>query len=1133
MIQENRKSLVLRYLLRTIPLLVIILFVSLIALGKNSAVNRQATANDITLQDCATDTRTIRRNHSVTRTIAANQTQCYRIDLLKEQYMHLEVMQQGVDVVVQLLSSTGKPVGSVIDSPNGRDGPELVSEVAVADTYIIAIRSQDSPFTRDPHYVIEIRELRAASAADRIYVQAERAFRRGWLDLESGEPQKIEVATHNLEEARRLLQSFPDPKPRIWGQILNHLGYAYFRQRRNKEAEDLFVELTRYETNFPNPDLKTLALIGLGTAYAIKADTEHAEARFKEATEVKAHVSSAIRAKAWLNRGNWYLRRQDGVRAIENFERAAESYRVANNFEDAADTYTNIAIIFFNRSALALSQAYYRKALSAGATNRRVLGYASYNLGVALNEMGQYQAALEALVDAKKFYEEGRLDGPQGEAEYERALPHVLKGLGFAHASLGDDVTAQEFYRQALERSEVGEKVIYPDAAAYIHLYKGFSAYRLGQKELAKTATNRAFEIFDDLQDDRGKANALVNVGQSYYDAGDREQALALLRRAVSLQERDSFGRAYTITNIGRIMIDNGQPREALGTLKDALALRREVGDKNGEAITRYTMALAESRLGDFSKAFEHVDEARKIVEEIRTNVISSELRASYRAVVDKIYRLYVHVLMQQGRTAEALEFEDTTRARSLTESLVRANVNLMSTLDPAALQRKQSLTEEILSLAGKRQLLGREMQSSPLALELNREIDKRRAQLRTIEAEALRDPRAVALVQPTVLSTKQIKALLDPDTVLLEYSLGEEQSYLWLVTHQADQPVQSFPLPERKKIEDLGKLARELLINPRLDQNGIVRYQELSRALSSILLGKVTAEIRRKRLVISADGILQYIPFIALPEPERSDWQPLILDHEIVNIPSAAALSAIRSANTPTASKTLALIADPVYVLPKSTTSPEARASKTGEKTLRPLAFAQQEIGGIKTAFSKLRTPTGLQPFTRYDATRRNATSSTLFNFRIIHYSAHGVADDVRPEASGIYFSRYDRRGRAIPNFVGLSDIYNLKLSSDLVVLSACDTALGKEIRGEGIVGLTRGFMFAGSDAVISTLWEVNEFHTANLMSLFYNGLFDHKQPPVAALRLAQRELWRQKLPPYYWAGLSLHGEWRLKQPF
>lgn len=1105
--------------------------------GQTPATNQQASPNQINFTDCGADRPMLNSGAPVEmRTIMPGEVHCYRITLAKKQYTHIEIEQHGVDVLVQLFTAAGVKIGAVIDSPNGRDGAEPISEVSDSETeYVVAVRSQDNPHAGEPKYSVKIRELREADPADSDYVKAERAFLQGQLDLASGDQQKIPGAAGNLEEARKLLQPRPDPKPTIWVQLLNQLAYANQIQGRTDQAQAIYLELREYTRRFPNPDAETIALIGLGTAYANKGEAENADAAFKNATEVSGMISPTVRAKAWEARGTWYFRTQDVLRGVDAFEHAADFYRAANDFNQVADTYTNLGIASFNRSALSLARNYYQKALGAGASNTRVLGYASYNLGVTLTEMGEFQAAMDTFGQAQHFYEDGRKDGAEGEAEYQRALPHLLKGIGFANSSLGDDVTAQALYKQALSLSEVDGEVIYADAAAYTHLYFGFSAYRLGQAQVGETETNKALALFEKLQNDRGRANALVNVGKSYFDAGNFDQALNLLERAASLQSQDLFGLAYTKTNIGRITLDKGQPAQAITILRDALELRRSVGDRSGEAITLYTLALAEVRQGDLTPAFEHIDAARGIVEDIRQNVANVDLRASYRATVDKIYKLYVDVLMRQNRIPQALEFEDNARARGLTELLLAGRVNLWSGMAPASRQKRQDLIEEIVSLAGKRQLLGRRMQTSAPALQLNQEIDKRKAQVRAIEEEGLRNPKTRSLISPNRLSTEKIRELLDPETVLLEYSLGEERSYLWLVTNNSNQPVEGIPLPGQKKIDDLGKQIRDLLITPQLDEKGLVEYQKLSREFSSILLEKVAAGIKGKRLIIAADGILQYIPFSALPEPTSSDWQPLFLAHEVVNIPSAAALFAVRglSENRGPASQTLALIADPVYVPPRAAVAPDLVGAKKGEIPLRPLAFAKDEITALEKAYAKLGKRKAIKKLTQFDATRTNATSSELNDFRVIHYSAHGVADDLRPEATGIYFTRYDRQGKPIASFVGLDDVYGLKLSADLVVLSACETALGKNVRGEGIVGLTRGFMYAGSASVLSSLWEVNEFHTANLMGLFYKELFEGKQPPPAALRLAQREMWHQKLPPYYWAGFNLQGEWRLKQPF
>ncbi len=1025
------------------------------------AQGQPTSPDEINLKDCVGAIRNLRAGTAegvVDNRISPGEVQCYRIVLRANQYMHVEVMQRGVDVIVQLLTAAGKKIGAPIDSPNFRDGLEPISEASDSDTdYVIAVKSQDQQSDRQPIYDIAIKELRDATDDDRNYVQAERAYQQGRLQLLPPPQLDIPAAISNLERARSLLVPFKS-KPKIWPEVLDQLALAY-----------------------------------------------------------------SIAGKPF--------------EAVGTYEAESDFYLTAKDFNNEAGVLTTIGVLYFNTGQAVLSRNYYQKALTVGATDTRTVANAKYNLGVVLTVLGQYKSALDTLLEAKMLYDAARKEGPDAENEYQQSFPHVSKAIGLAYAMLGDHITAMDFYRQGLAAAEPGGKIRddqAAEAAAYLHLYKGFSAYGLNDKQTAENETNVSLRIFQQIGNNRGAANALVNIGFSYYEAGNLDQALSLLKRAADLQTNDPIGLAYTKTNIARILIDKGEPNEALKILSEALKLRG--GDKSGEAITLYAMALAHVHLNELNAALSEIEAARTIVEDIRRSTVNPELRALFRGSVDKIYKLYVDILMRQGRTPEAFEFEDNARAAELSETLLAARVNLLTSLDAATLRTWQDLNDQVLVLAGKRQLLGREMQKSPAAVELNTQIDKKTAQLRTITEKVLGNPSTASLLKPTPLSTQQVRELLDSETTLLEYSLGDERSYVWAVSKTED-TLTGYPLPGRKKIDELGKKLRELLTSPRLDQDSLRRYQQLSTELTSMLLAPVSNEIRGKRILIVADGILQYIPFSALPEPNKADGQPLIIEHEIVNAPSASALAALRFETTSRreAPSTLALFADPVYVRAQNANRTGSAGSEgaKGENALRPLAFAKDEIKEIRSAFAKLGAGKNLSPQTGYDATRQNAISATVQNFRIIHYSAHGVADDSRPEASGIYLSRYDRQGREIPNFVGLSDVYSLKLSADLVVLSACETALGKEVRGEGILGLTRGFMYAGSATVVSSLWEVNEFHTATLMGLFYKGMFEDRQPPTAALRMAQREMWRQKLPPYYWAGFNLYGEWRLKQPF
>jgi CHAT domain-containing protein len=190
-------------------------------------------------------------------------------------------------------------------------------------------------------------------------------------------------------------------------------------------------------------------------------------------------------------------------------------------------------------------------------------------------------------------------------------------------------------------------------------------------------------------------------------------------------------------------------------------------------------------------------------------------------------------------------------------------------------------------------------------------------------------------------------------------------------------------------------------------------------------------------------------------------------------------------------------------------------------------LPFTRQEASSVIPFVSPDQRLIALD----FAASRATATSADLAQYRVIHFATHSLLDQKHPELSGIALSFVDERGRAQDGFLPLQDIYDLKLNADLVVLSACQSGLGKEVKGEGLIGLTRGFMYAGSPRVVTTLWKVDDKATAELMKHFYQGLLGERRlSPAAALREAQIALWRRKRwhDPKYWAAFVLQGEWK-----
>jgi CHAT domain-containing protein len=414
---------------------------------------------------------------------------------------------------------------------------------------------------------------------------------------------------------------------------------------------------------------------------------------------------------------------------------------------------------------------------------------------------------------------------------------------------------------------------------------------------------------------------------------------------------------------------------------------------------------------------------------------------------------------------------------------------------------------------------------------------------------------------------------------MLVEYSLGEERSYVWVVTQSS---LKTYELPPRERIEKAAGLVYGLLTARSQSQTGEnleAKQERIAGAdlqlrnaigeLSQMVLGPISSELGGDRMIIVADGALQYVPFAALSvaseqlsgarpiagnklRPTGNEQltieRPLILDHEIVNLPSASALAIQRQGlrNRKPAPNAVAVIADPVFsasderlrVRAKIGAAKRVQADGSGNTriiehladnsglTIRRLKFTRQEADQILAEAPPGKNLRAVD----FKANRAIATGSELSNYRYVHFATHGYIDSERPDLSAIVLSLVDENGKPEDGFLRAREIYNLDLPAELVVLSACETGLGKEIKGEGLVGLTRGFMYAGARRVVVSLWNVNDKATAELMARFYRGMLRDKKTPAAALRSAQIEMSRQRQwrSPYYWSAFVLQGEWK-----
>jgi CHAT domain-containing protein len=589
---------------------------------------------------------------------------------------------------------------------------------------------------------------------------------------------------------------------------------------------------------------------------------------------------------------------------------------------------------------------------------------------------------------------------------------------------------------------------------------------------------------------------------------------------------------------------------EALPALQEALAKRQTLQDRAGEADTLYELARVERNLGRSTGALFHAEAAVKRVEELRIGVLNADLRTSFLATRHRAFSLLIDLLMDRnasdpgkGHDREAFAISERARARSLVDALRSGSPGRSGTASPELLTQRNTL---LRLLSAKIDQLRK--QGGERAEALQMEIEARLAEVNGVEAAILhQEPRFAAFSSPDPVGVEKIYGWLEPGTILLEYSLGEDRSFLWAL--KAGQ-MQTFVLPSQAKIENLvNQVYREM------SSAGIgnARHGKAAAKLSQILLGPIWSEseaARPRRLIVVPDGALGILPLAALPVPAPGkSWETpetLLLDHsEVAYIPSATTLAVQRqqSRRAPP-SKWAAVLADPVFdvehlrlahgLATHASTSRQKMASKArlrglgGDEAeaLEPLPATRFEAEAIKGLAPPGQVWLGLG----VDANREMVLSGELREYRILHFATHAVADTRNPELSGLFLSRVDAKGQSLDGFLGLSEIYDLDLEAGLVVLSGCRTALGKEVPGEGLMGLTRGFLYAGVPRVVASLWPVQDRATAKLMTFFYQAMWNGHLAPAAALREAQTSLRHESgyRNPYFWAGFVLQGDWR-----
>ncbi|MEH1782764.1 MAG: CHAT domain-containing tetratricopeptide repeat protein [Nostoc sp.] len=895
-------------------------------------------------------------------------------------------------------------------------------------------------------------------------------------------------------------------------------------------------------------------------------------------------------------------------KVLEVYKRALELRKIMGSKPEEASTLTDIADILNRQGKKQEAIDALNQALDIQRQIKNLPDEAAtlLTLGDVYSSLGAYSESLDKY---KQALSKSRTIGNRSSETM------TLSNIGAVYRKLQDYPQALNYYQQALSISkDTGnclKEALSLNKISFTYLNSGDyqQAISFGNQALALSRNLGVVELKLSIQANMLDIRAEVEIKQgNYSQALEDSQKARKLAGGIGLTQIE--GSAYT--DAAEAYTALKQPQKAIQTYEEQLALYDEMGFRSERAQSLYNIAKLQRQNKQLPAALSQIDDAIKIIENIRKEVTSTDLRTSFFATVQDYYRLKIDILMElhkkdpsKGYDAKAIETSDRSRARGLVELLTEARANIRKGANPKLLEEEQRLQ----ALIDAREKLRFEIVNSnkikdPIsqanADKLKTEIDELLGQQKELETKIRQSsPKYANLKYPQPLKLPQIQQQLDKDTLLLQYSLGEERSFLWVVSPNS---LDTYELPKKAEIE---KSAINLfcLISQNTSKPPSVtnkenpctdiktwRTDKAATELSQLILAPVKDKLGTKRLVIVADGALQYIPFAALadltpqpttlqgkgekdklPSPTRGgaggevisgrgidvipnmpasgnnfNYQPLFVNHEIVNLPSASTIAIQRQELNARkqAPKTLAIFADPVYnATDTRVTDAQNKQQNKQESIDIELERSALNRSGDTSLFERLlgtRTEAetilklvpdynSLQAFD-FDANYTLATSSSLNQYRILHFATHGFVNDENPELSGIVLSLVDKQGKNIRGYLRLEDLFNLDYPADLIVLSACETGLGKEIQGEGLVGLTRGLMYAGAERLVVSLWQVSDEGTSVFMQEFYKQMLQQGKPANQALRETQLKMWHQEKwrNPNYWAAFTFLGEWR-----
>ena len=743
------------------------------------------------------------------------------------------------------------------------------------------------------------------------------------------------------------------------------------------------------------------------------------------------------------------------------------------------------------------------------------------SLGELYAEMGDYVKSLECEIQALHLFRMRREDWRAGVA---------LADIAGSFAALGDYRGALYDYRQSLEiayenhRAGDIESVLADMADLYL---------RIGKPHKALSCLTNSLQLSQRVKSQSIKASVLLGLGAVHQRLGQLSNALEDFGEALNIATTIGSTplESQVLAKRGDCYLKSGNLDAAERDFKAGLEAAERMGFREVVIATHRGLADTRRKRGDYINCLAHLQTAVETIEQIRGRIPTPELRSGFLEQNSKVYEDVIDVLSvlnKRDRTRQydrlAFHYAEKGRARSFLDTLAEAKAHVTAGLTDEQVNQQSALLSEISKASAA--LMRDETSAKRQALDrAERDLAEWAVQLRAI------NPKYQEFQYPEPYSVERVQSTIDADTALLEYVLGTERSQLWIITAGR---ATMLTLPGRAEIEQAVTEYRVAVpSHPRGDQ-GLTSYLAHCTQLYELLLRPASKYlIAARKLLIVPDGVLHYIPFetLAKRRSESSSPRYLIEDFTITYAPSASVFGNLlrgrHSSNAP--QRKLLAYGDPTLGTRQPATDGPRPLSEVVRSVYRrsgmnfaPLPYTRVEV----TEIAQLYAPDMRTIHLGRDASEASVKRENLTEYRHLHFATHALIDDEIPARSGVVLSLVN--AGAEDGILRMSEIFNLKIDADLVVLSACQTGLGKLVKGEGIVGLTRAFMYAGTPRVAVSLWEVNDLATAEFMQRFYQHI-KAGQLTADALRAAKLAMIHSDTSayrhPYFWAPFVLVG--------